>query len=401
MAAFRPDLLLEQLGLLIEQPGSLSQDDPQRAELLRLTRLASTALETPLEVTQRIIFSPLPLLTTRLSQEFNIFSTLAQHSVTHPVGLSELAKASGLEPSILSAVMDYNCGQSAALEAKPGHYAPTKLTHMMLQPMFNDATIVFYDCVLPTFAALCRVLKDTGKDRLTAFQAGHNTSEEDIYSWLESHPVQQGAFYRFMKTVFAGLPTWLDVVRFDEEIGANSSSNEVLFVDVGGGFGWQCQALRKAYPHLPGKIILQDRADVIKKGQAAEEAAPNKQLGVEPVVYDFFTEQTVKGARAYFLRGILHNWDDEKCIQILKCQASAMATAGKSTMIIEDFVLGEREPGADYAAAFGIAMQAVHNARERSREDFERLLGLAGLELVEVRAFTKFGNSAILARKQG
>jgi demethylsterigmatocystin 6-O-methyltransferase len=270
----------------------------------------------------------------------------------------------------------------------------------MLQPAMTDAAVVFYDCVLPTFTALNQVLKSSGGDAQTAFQIGHGTPEKDIYTWLESHPIQQGAFYRFMKTVFSGLPTWLDVVRFDQEVAANTNPDEVLFVDVGGGFGWQCQALRKAYPNLAGRIVLQDRQDIIEKGLVAEEAAPNRELGIEAASYDFFTPQPIKSARAYFLRGILHNWDDQRCLQILKHQADAMSSGGTSTLLIEDFVLGERAAGADYAAAFGIAMQAVHNARERSREDFGRLLGLAGLELDEVRVFTDFGNSVIVAKKR-
>lgn len=330
----------------------------------------------------------------------NIFPNLLKHSEAQPIGLFDLSQASCLDKSILSAIMDYNCGQGVASEVKPGFYAPTKLTHMMIQPPLKDAAIVFYDCVLPTFTALHSVLKNVGEDKPTAFQVGHNTPEKDIYAWLESHPIQQGAFYRFMKTVFTGLPTWLDVIRFDLEVGTNAKPDEVLFVDVGGGYGWQCQALRKAYPNLPGKVILQDRPDVVQKGSSGEEAIPFDQLRIETMPYDFFTEQPVKGARAYFLRGILHNWNDDTCLQILKNQAEAMAPGPRSVLLIEDFVLGERAAGADHAAAFGIAMQAVHNARERSREDFEKLLGLAGLELAEIRVFTEFGNSLIIAKKK-
>jgi demethylsterigmatocystin 6-O-methyltransferase len=339
------------------------------------------------------------LLTTRLGQDFNIFSALVKHSETKPASLDDLGQISGLDKSILSALVDFLCGQDAAILVKPGFYAPTKLTHAMLHPTMTDAAIVFHDCGLPAFTALSQALKNAGSDGQTAFQIGHRTPEKDIYAWLESHPIQQGAFYRFMKTVFSGLPTWLDVVRFDKEVASNSTPEEVVFVDVGGGFGWQCQALKKAYPGLPGKVVLQDRHDVIAKAQVAKEASQNKELGIETTAYDFFTPQPVKDARAYFLREILHNWDDEKCLQILRHQADAMAAGGKSTLLIEDFVLGERAVGADYAAAFGIVMQAVHNARERSREDFSKLLSSVGLELEDVRVFTESGNSVIIARK--
>ncbi|KAF2794875.1 S-adenosyl-L-methionine-dependent methyltransferase [Melanomma pulvis-pyrius CBS 109.77] len=399
MTAPNADLLIEQLKFLIQKPESFSHDDSKRAEIERLGRLASRALETPEETMRRLIFSPLPLITTRIGQDFNLFSTLAQHSESRPASISDLSKATGLEKSILTAIMDYNGGQGVSLEVKSGFYAPTKLTHLLLQPAINDAILTFHDCVLPTFAALHGVLKSTGAaDSLTAFQAGHNTSEKDIYVWLEDHPVQQGAFYRFMKTVNAGLPTWLDVVRFDEEVGVNAKPDEILFVDVGGGFGWQCRALRRTYPQLPGRVILQDRSDVITKAQGVEDTVPFSQLGIEAVGYDFFTAQLVKGARAYYLGMILHNWDDDACLKILRQQAAAMTE--NSVLLVEDYVLGERAAGAHYAAAFGIAMQAVHNARERSREDFVRLFGLVGLELDEIRVVTQFGISILFARKK-
>lgn len=51
------DLLKEQLSLLVQEPGSFQCDELQRTELLRLSRRAANALETPQEMTQRIIFS--------------------------------------------------------------------------------------------------------------------------------------------------------------------------------------------------------------------------------------------------------------------------------------------------------------------------------------------------------
>jgi demethylsterigmatocystin 6-O-methyltransferase len=338
------------------------------------------------------------LVTTRIAQDFNLFSTLANHSETKPASLADLAKASGLEDSILAAIMDYSCGQGVCAEVQRGLYAPTKLTHLVLQPTFADAILTFNDCVQPTFTALHRTLKSAGTpDSLTAFQAGHNTSEKDMYVWFEDHPVQQDAFYRFMKTVNTGMPTWLDVVAFDKEIASNAKPDEIIFVDVGGGFGWQCQALRNTFPDLSGRVILEDRPDVIAKGRAAEDITPYEQLGIEPVNHDFFTAQPIKGARSYYLRGILHNWDDGLCLQILKHLAEAMSES--SILLIEDYVLGERAAGAHYAAAFGIAMQAVHNARERSREDFVGLFEQAGLELRGVRVFTQFGMSILMVKK--
>ena len=62
-----------------------------------------------------------------------------------------------------------------------------------------------------------------------------------------------------------------------------------VFVDVGGGTGQQCVALKEKFPDLPGKVILQDLPAVIAEAKLPE--------GIETMVYDFFTPQPVKGEK--------------------------------------------------------------------------------------------------------
>jgi ribosomal protein RSM22 (predicted rRNA methylase) len=119
----------------------------------------------------------------------------------------------------------------------------------------------------------------------TAFKVGQH-SEDDFYTWMETHPIQQGAFHRFMEAQFATLPTWLDALSFESEIAQNASADDIVFVDVGGGNGSQCAALRKAFPHLQGRIVLQDRPAVLESALHVE--------GMERMPYDFLTEQPVK-----------------------------------------------------------------------------------------------------------
>ena len=118
----------------------------------------------------------------------------------------------------------------------------------------------------------------------TAFKIGQH-SEEDFYTWMEPHPVQQGAFHRFMEAQFAMLPTWLDAISFDTEIAQDVGTEDVVFVDVGGGNGSQCAALKKAFPYLKGRIILQDRPAVLQKSLKVD--------GMEVMAHDFLTEQPV------------------------------------------------------------------------------------------------------------
>ena len=90
------------------------------------------------------------------------------------------------------------------------------------------------------------------------------------------------------------------------------SLGKATVVDVGGSHGEVCVELARKYPSL--KFIVQDREELIN------ESSSPKDLGdrVRFTVYDFFTDQTVKGADVYFFRWILHNWSDKYCIRILK-----------------------------------------------------------------------------------
>lgn len=90
-----------------------------------------------------------------------------------------------------------------------------------------------------------------------------------------------------MDAQFSSLPSWLEAVDFDKEFGQGLTADGVAFVDVGGSIGHQCAALKDRLPHLQGRVILQDKPDVVAK---ALEVA-----GMETMSYDYLTPQPIKG----------------------------------------------------------------------------------------------------------
>ena len=233
---------------------------------------------------QRIMYTHLPLDTTRLSHEFGLSATLIIGNDTKPVALSDMMKASGLDKSLVSAIMDYHCYHGSAVEPRQGFYVPTKLTYNLLDPKVVTTLTCWHDIVGPAYGSLHQVLTNGpgGIGKKTVPQVTHNTTQS-FYDWLESHPKQHTRFYDFMAAVHAVTTKWTDIVHFDEEFTKNMQENNVIFVDIGGGNGAQCIEVQKVHG-LGGRIILQDRAAVIKKVEMAHEA------GVETMVYDFFTE---------------------------------------------------------------------------------------------------------------
>src|SRR5262249_39722037 len=92
---------------------------------------------------------------------------------------------------------------------------------------------------------------------------------------------------------------------------------------------------------------------------------------------DFFA-QIPEGADAYVLAQILHDWDDERCVAILRQVRRAMPSHGK--LLIVELVLPEgNEPF--FGKWLDLHMLVVVGGRERTVAEYARLFRSAGLEL--------------------
>ena len=99
--------------------------------------------------------------------------------------------------------------------------------------------------------------------------------------------------------------------------------------------------------------------------------------------YDFLTEQPVKGARAYFMHSILHDWPDDVCNQILRRLAEAMRPGYSKVLIFECVI---PRTGAHWeATAEDLLMMMQMSALERTEDDWHRLVEGSGLGLKIVK----------------
>lgn len=89
---------------------------------------------------------------------------------------------------------------------------------------------------------------------------------------------------------------FFDALDVEERFGQNTTSSTVLFVDIGGSTGPQSRILRQRYPHLAGRVILQDRPEIIDQARTDLDFA-----GIEAEVHDIFTPQPVKGMPLPFM----------------------------------------------------------------------------------------------------
>ncbi|XP_071717392.1 desmethylxanthohumol 6'-O-methyltransferase-like isoform X2 [Rutidosis leptorrhynchoides] len=107
--------------------------------------------------------------------------------------------------------------------------------------------------------------------------------------------------------------------------------------------------------------------------------------GVTHVEGDMF--KAIPPANSYFIKLVLHNWGDDKCVEILKnCRDSIIEKTGR--VIIVDIILNPEEDGVfdDTHYDFDLVMLASCNigGRERTEIEWKTILEAAGFHHYKV-----------------
>jgi hypothetical protein len=159
--------------------------------------------------------------------------------------------------------------------------------------------------------------------------------------------------------------------------------------DVGGGHGALLAAILTATPTARGTLF--DLPHVVE-GAAPFLTAAGVAERCTLVGGDFFGE-IPSGADAYLLAQILHDWDDEHSVAILRQVRQAMPDHGK--LLVVELTLPEGD-----APAFGkwmdLHMLVLLNGRERTVGQYTELFHAAGLKLARTIP-TRTGQSIVEA----
>ncbi|HVT04923.1 MAG TPA: methyltransferase [Thermoanaerobaculia bacterium] len=148
-------------------------------------------------------------------------------------------------------------------------------------------------------------------------------------------------------------------------------------VDVGGGHGSLLASAIKANPQMKG--VLFDAPAVIE-GARVHLASEGLDGRCELVAGDFF-KSVPSGGDAYILKWIIHDWDDERSITILKNCHRAMAENGK-LLLVEAVVPRGSEP--HFSKFIDLNMLVMTGGRERTEDEYRILLERSGFKLTAI-----------------
>jgi hypothetical protein len=211
---------------------------------------------------------------------------------------------------------------------------------------------------LPNF--LARTAYKTPVDELqTAFQDAWKTPLH-TFQWMGENPKHLAYFNDYMALRRQAELSWLMVYPVAEEVKDWDAADgeKAIYVNIGGGIGHQCKQFKEKYPDLPGRVILQDLPHSIAN------ALPSP--GVENLQHDLFQPQPIKGAKFYFMRGVLHDHPAHQARKILEQTKAAMGPG--SVLLIDEMILPET----------GVSLMAASI-------DMTILTALAGMERTEAQ----------------
>ena len=160
---------------------------------------------------------------------------------------------------------------------------------------------------------------------------------------------------------------------FTELPGAYDFTRARTIVDIGGGNGALLAAVLAAQPHTTGVILERPHIVGATRHWLRQRGLADR---CDVIGGDFFSSVPA-GGDVYVLSRILHDWEDERCLALLRTCRQAM-TPGSELLIIERVVPAGGEPS--LALEWDIHMLANTGGRERSEAEYHALLDRAGLE---------------------
>jgi len=276
----------------------------------------------------------------------------------------ELAEASGADPPTLYRLLRALASLGVLREADGRRFSLTELG----QPLRADVPgsvrgwvrLTGRDYVWRSWGNLTNAVRE-GEN---SFRMLHGT---DIWTWRAEHPEESAVFDEAMKSLTGGANAAI--------LAAYDFGRFGTIVDVAGGTGALIAAVLAAHPDVRG--VLFDQEHVVSGAEPILRAAGV--LDRCEIVSGSFFESVPEGGDAYLLKWIIHDWEDEESVAILRTCRSAMGP--DSVVLLVERHLGS--PNEDAAAKLAdLNMLVMPGGRERTQEEYAALFGRAGLRYV-------------------
>jgi hypothetical protein len=292
---------------------------------------------------------------------------IADHLAAGPRSSEELAQATSTDPRSLYRLLRLLCSLGVFIEIQPDSFAQTPLSECLRTGVPGSLRSWLRMVGL-------KIRYHTHAEALYSIKTGEPAFERvagmEYFDYTASHPEEEEIFNQAMNDMGKGVAAAVAQSYDFSGIGK--------IIDVGGGHGTLIAAILQKYPEMSG--ILFDSPHV---AEGARESLASAGLAQRcEIVGGDFLKSVPAGCDAYILRWIIHNWDRERALAILRNCRQAMGE--RSRLLLVEMVIpagNELHPGKfmDY-----IMLTTFHGGQERTEEEYENLLREADLRLNRV-----------------
>jgi SAM-dependent methyltransferase len=149
-------------------------------------------------------------------------------------------------------------------------------------------------------------------------------------------------------------------------------------MDVGGGNGILLSKILRAHPGLRG--VLADQKHVLERARERGYLSGDLEGRASMEACNFF-ESVPSGCRAYVMKSVIHDWDDDQARVILANCRRAISPDGV-LLLVEWDLSGANVPS--NGKFIDIVMLILTGGRERTPDEYRELLASAGFRLTRV-----------------
>ncbi|KAF1961727.1 hypothetical protein CC80DRAFT_531559 [Byssothecium circinans] len=255
----------------------------------------------------------------QIAFDFDLFNIIPKEQ---PMHLTTISEKTGLDVGIAGRVLRFLATQRIFHEVEKNTFTHTRDSVVVKDDEYLHAAVHYS---ISEMLQAASVAGPAVKDGVEPFTKRHGCSAWEYYT---KDPKSASRFAKamtgiakvdmHMEGLFNGFP-W------------GNLGDHAKVVDIGGGSGHVSVKLARTFPNL--SIVVQDNDLEMLKGAKALDL-----IGIEDrltyMQHDFFEPQPVADADVYFLRHVLHNWNDEDCARILKALVPVLEKCKPGTPVL-------------------------------------------------------------------
>jgi hypothetical protein len=280
-----------------------------------------------------------------------------------PVSILAVASALGLDASALFRLIRFLAAYGIFDEPASGEVRASPLSEVLRSdhPQSVRSSLLRYD---EAWWHACGEMAYSIRTGRSAFPHANGAT---FFEHLAKNPTLQERFDAAMA----------DISRADDAAVSEAYDFGIFhtIVDVGGGRGGLLAEILRRHPPVRG--ILFDQPQVVSRPDRLLEARLLDRC--ECVGGDFF-QSVPSGGNCYIIKGVLHDFDDQQCVRILRNCASALAAGGR--VLVADRIVPASKDGPHEILFIDLQMLVLLQGRERERSEWPPIFARSGLRLV-------------------